>query len=84
LSMPIHSLPAPVAPRPLSHVVTHAANALRGVAQKIDAWIGTRERAAADRDALACMSDRERLDIGLDRAGVYPVECGARVRDYFY
>jgi hypothetical protein len=30
------------------------------------------------------MSDRERLDIGLDRASVYPVECGARVRDYFY
>jgi len=82
--MPIHCLPIPVARRPLPHVFTEAANALRGVAQKIDAWIGARERAAADRDTLAGMSDRERLDIGLDRASVHPVECGARVRDYFY
>jgi hypothetical protein len=30
------------------------------------------------------MSDRERLDIGLDPAGAYPAADGARVRRDFY
>jgi uncharacterized protein YjiS (DUF1127 family) len=47
-----------------------ATSALRGAAQWIGAWLEARERVAADRHALAGMSDRELLDIGIDRASV--------------
>ena len=42
--------------------------ALRAIARKVDAWLAARRRVAADRAALASMSDRELIDIGLDRA----------------
>jgi uncharacterized protein YjiS (DUF1127 family) len=63
-------------------VLTEALNALRRWAQRIDAWLATRKRASQDLDALAKMSDRELIDIGLDRASVNFVGSGGRVRDY--
>ena len=53
--------------RPPSTALAEAPAALRRAARRIVAWLETRERFAADRDALARMSDRELLDIGLDR-----------------
>ena len=59
----------PVAPlRTLYSALVEAMHALLGVARRIDTWLEARERAEADRDVLMRMSDRELLDIGLDRA----------------
>jgi uncharacterized protein YjiS (DUF1127 family) len=63
-------------------VFTDAFNALHRLAQRIEAWLATRKRASADLDALARMSDRELIDIGLDRGSVNFVGSGGRVRDY--
>jgi uncharacterized protein YjiS (DUF1127 family) len=57
------------------------AKVLRRVALKIDGWLEARARAAANRDALACMSDRELLDIGIDRSSITAVADGRWVRD---
>jgi uncharacterized protein YjiS (DUF1127 family) len=76
---PIAKAVAPHAPPP---VLTEALNALHGLAQRIDAWLATRKRASQDLDALARMSDRELIDIGLDRGSVNFVGSGGRVRDY--
>ena len=40
-------------------------NATRTLLKRLAAWFGERGRTAADRDALARMSDRELCDIGL-------------------
>jgi uncharacterized protein YjiS (DUF1127 family) len=61
-----------------------AARALRKLARNIVAWADARERAVLDRDVLANMSDRELLDIGVDRASVASVASGRRVRDHPY
>ena len=61
-----------------------AINALRGLAQTIDGWVEARRRAAADRDVLANMSDRELLDIGIVRASVDAVADGTWARDYLH
>jgi len=55
---------------------------LHAFAQRIDGWLKTRERVATDHDALASMSDRELIDIGLSRASIPFVASGGRVRDY--
>ena len=68
--------------RASSPVLTEALNAVHRLAQRIDAWLATRKRASADLDALARMSDRELIDIGLDRGSVNFVGSGGRVRDY--
>jgi uncharacterized protein YjiS (DUF1127 family) len=70
--------------RPMPSALIEAMNGIRGVARRIDAWLEARERAAADRDILARMSDRELLDIGLDRASAAAVADGSRMRDYPY
>ena len=57
-------------------------NTLQGIIRKIDSWLATRQRVSADHDALARMSDRELVDIGIDRASVSFVADGGRVRDY--
>ena len=49
----------------MSHVDKPARRFLRAIA----AWLGARGRTAADRDALARMSERELCDIGLDCLG---------------
>jgi uncharacterized protein YjiS (DUF1127 family) len=73
-------------PRPLnsvsSSVLTEATSVLRGFAQRIDAWLAARKRVSQDLDALAKMSDRELIDIGLDRASVNYIANGGRTRDY--
>jgi uncharacterized protein YjiS (DUF1127 family) len=43
----------------------HVDKPARGMLSTITAWLHARGRAAADRDALAGMSDRELCDIGL-------------------
>ena len=54
-------------PRPLSGALDGTTSALGAIAQSIQRWHAMRMRASADRDTLANMSDRELLDIGLDR-----------------
>ena len=71
-------------PQSPSSALIDVMNALHGLAQRIDAWLATRERAAQDRDTLARMSDRELLDIGLGRGTLKSIADGARVRDYRY
>jgi uncharacterized protein YjiS (DUF1127 family) len=48
----------------------------------VEDWHKQRRRAAADREALANMSDRELLDIGIPRASVQAVAERAWLRDY--
>ena len=68
----------------LSSALSDVIGSLRGFAQKIDAWLEMRKRAAADRDTLARMNDRELHDIGLDRGTLKSVADGAWRRDYPY
>jgi uncharacterized protein YjiS (DUF1127 family) len=65
-----------------SSLFVEAMSALHRAAQRVDSWLAARSRFAADRDALVRMSDRELIDIGLDRASVDFVAGGGRVRDY--
>ncbi|CAG1005014.1 hypothetical protein BURK1_03164 [Burkholderiales bacterium] len=55
---------------------------LRAMALRVDAWLGARKRAAEDLDALAAMSDRDLLDIGIDRASIHAAADGAWRRDF--
>lgn len=57
-------------------------NALQELAKGVDSWLASRRRVSDDLDALARMSDRELIDIGLDRASVDYVANGGRTRDY--
>ena len=68
----------------LSSALSDMIGSLRGFAQKIDAWLEMRKRAAADRDTLARMNDRELHDIGLARGTLKSVADGAWRRDYPY
>jgi uncharacterized protein YjiS (DUF1127 family) len=61
-------------PRPATSVLYSIAGALAAtaqalstVAQRLDAWLAHRQRAARDAADLAQMSDRELRDIGLAR-----------------
>jgi len=75
-----------VPPRPLNSalpsVVIEVMKVLHGFAEKADSWLTARKRVAEDLDTLARMSDRELVDIGLDRASVNYVASGGRTRDY--
>ena len=55
---------------------------LREWAQRLDGWIGDRDRASADHSALAAMSARELRDIGLDATHVCGRADAASVRDW--
>lgn len=55
--------------------------AWRAIAEKIKTWLATRERASADRDILANMSERELLDIGLNRASADAIANGMWIRE---
>jgi len=59
-----------------------AAEALYALALRIDAWLAHRKRAAADQQALASMSDRDLMDIGISRASVDAIADGAWMRDF--
>ena len=66
---------------PLSAALPEASNALRRVAERFAIWLEARRRVAADRSTLARMSDRELLDLGLDRSSLNAVAEGAWRRD---
>jgi uncharacterized protein YjiS (DUF1127 family) len=58
-----------------------AAEALYTIALRVDAWLAARKRAADDREALAGMSDRDLMDIGISRASVDAIAGGTWMRD---
>jgi uncharacterized protein YjiS (DUF1127 family) len=59
-----------------------AGRVLRALLRHAEAWHRGRRRAAADREALANMSDRELIDIGIPRGSVHAVTERAWLRDY--
>ena len=59
-----------------------AGRVLRALLRHAEAWHQGRRRAAADREALANMSDRELIDIGIPRGSVHAVAERAWLRDY--
>ena len=77
-----HSTLAVTQSQQLPPVLAEAVNTVHAFARRIDSWLATRRRASDDLDALARMSDRELIDIGLDRASVDYVGHGGRARDY--
>jgi len=58
-----------------------AAQVLYTLALRADAWLAARKRAAEDRQALARMSDRDLMDIGVSRASVDAIAGGTWMRD---
>jgi uncharacterized protein YjiS (DUF1127 family) len=87
MTTPNHSTAATAVPlRTLTSVLpsslAEAMNSLREAAQRIEAWLEARRRVTVDRDILARMSDRELLDIGLDRASANVAADGGWKRDY--
>lgn len=58
-----------------------AAEALYALALRVDAWLVARKRAADDREALASMSDRDLMDIGISRASADAIAGGTWMRD---
>ena len=81
MTTPDHS-PCATTIRPLPAVLGDVIGVLHTLAQRADSWLAQRKRAAQDLDALATMSDRELVDIGLNRASVTFVGNGGRIRDY--
>jgi len=59
-----------------------AARVVHGVASRLDRWLIGRQRAAADRTALAAMSERELRDIGIGHASIDAVARLEWVRDF--
>jgi uncharacterized protein YjiS (DUF1127 family) len=82
MSTPIHPAPTATAMPRLPSAFIEAIRALRALAQRVDAWLEARKRAREDRYALAGMSDRELLDIGIDRGSVSDVADGTWTREY--
>ena len=66
---------------PWSATLRNLIDALRAIAHRIDAWSAARARVAADHEILANMSDRELLDIGLERGVARAVAEGRWTRD---
>jgi len=54
----------------IGRLLHDAADTLRAAAERLDAWLAARKRAADDLDALAAMSERELRDIGVSRASI--------------
>jgi uncharacterized protein YjiS (DUF1127 family) len=69
-------------PLALPFLAGDAATSLRRGTKRFLSWLAARKRIAADHDALVGMSDRELIDIGLDRASVNFVSGGGHVHDY--
>ena len=66
----------------LAAAMTACAAALRKNAQRLEAWTLARDKAAADRNALLAMSDRELRDIGIDASQIHVVTRDDWVRDW--
>ena len=56
--------------------------ALRRALLHVAAWRAAKRREVEDREALATMSDRDLLDIGVSRASVDELAAGRWVRDW--
>jgi uncharacterized protein YjiS (DUF1127 family) len=74
---PAATIAAPWSPSTLRN----ALKAWYAIVRRIDRWSATRARVAADREILASMSDRELLDIGIERGTVRAVAEGRWTRD---
>ncbi|MGE5169218.1 MAG: DUF1127 domain-containing protein [Rudaea sp.] len=72
---------ATIAAPGLSSTLQGARNAWLVIVRRIDAWSAARARVAADREILASMSDRELLDIGIERGIARAVAEGKWMRD---
>lgn len=66
---------------PWSATLRNLIDALRAIARGMDAWSAARARVATDREILANMSDRELLDIGLERGVARAAAEGRWTRD---
>lgn len=66
---------------PWSATLRNLIDAWRAIARRIDAWSAARARVASDREILANMSDRELLDIGLERGLARAAAEGRWTRD---
>jgi uncharacterized protein YjiS (DUF1127 family) len=66
---------------PWSATLRNLIDAWRAIARRIDAWSAARARVASDREILANMSDRELLDIGLERGVARAAAEGRWTRD---
>ena len=56
--------------------------ALRHIVDRARIWRAARRRKVEDREALATMSDRDLLDIGVSRASIDDLAAGRWVRDW--
>ena len=72
----------PCAPPRLAALVHEGWRALRTLLRHLHAWHQQRRRAAADRESLANMSDRELMDIGIPRGSLHAAAGRAWLRDY--
>ena len=71
----------PCAPTRWMAVAYDCLRALRTLLRYLNAWHQRKRRAAADREALVSMSDRELLDIGIPRGSVHAAADRAWMRD---
>ena len=55
---------------------------LHALLRRLDAWYQRKRRAATDREALANMSDRELMDIGIPRGSLHAAAERAWLRDH--
>ena len=71
----------PCAPPRRAAAAHDAWRVLRALLRMAEAWHQRRRRAAADREALANMSDRELTDIGIPRGSLHAAAERAWLRD---
>lgn len=79
--MRTETIPAATIAAPWSPTLRKVIYALHAIARAVDAWSTARARVAADREILAKMSDRELLDIGLERGVARAAAEGRWTRD---
>ena len=72
----------PCAPPRSAAAAQDAWRTLCAFARQAEAWHQRRRRAAADRETLANMSDRELMDIGIPRGSLHATAERTWLRDY--
>jgi uncharacterized protein YjiS (DUF1127 family) len=77
----VQTIPAATIAAPWSPTLRKVIYVMHAIARRIDAWSAARARVAADREILANMSDRELLDIGLERGVARAAAEGRWTRD---
>jgi uncharacterized protein YjiS (DUF1127 family) len=75
------TLVAGTRPHALPRRMAAARDALRALLRHLNAWHQRQRRAAADREALINMSDRELADIGIPRGSVQAAADRTWLRD---